>query len=287
MRRLVAVLAALMLAPTAGAAVHGVGAYAVPWGEFPAFQGKGFSLDITKKIPNPAPAAIQIVDARPSGLIAAAARSLHCKRSAAACPIAAKARAALLAKIAADIARDRQNPAVVGLYVQDDYAGNVLGILKAVHALSAQAGLPTVCGFGATLSFSKTGQPPFEFASTSFKHFTQLELLNYSRSACDQPLLYIFSFGKKAPVSDYSMGTLLPKMLSALKAKGWDGKGLIGAPQAWEGLPDTGDQIAEQTQAFCRAGATAITAFAWHIFPDRSPELFNSPGLQAGLIHGW
>jgi hypothetical protein len=264
------------------------GAYAVLPKDVQAFLATpGMSLDLTARVEDPAPPGIAYLDAKPLKIWRPYAQQLHCKLSVSACPISAADQSTILAAVKARAQAAAANPAVVGFYVLDDYTGNVLPLLEKIHqALSTYApGKPVVCGFGGTLDFAAPGGG-YQRDYASLAQYERRELLNYSPRACDGVDLYIYSLGKHAPSSDYSMARLLPVMLGALRAREWNSSLLIGAPQAWEGVPPSAAQVEQQTAAFCKAGAKAITAFTWDNFSDGEPELANSPQLRAGLSAG-
>jgi len=275
-------------AVTVGALRFRGGAYAVLPKDVQAFLATpGMSLDLTARVEDPAPPGIVYLDAKPLKIWRPYAQHLHCKQSVSACPISAANQSTILAAVKARAQAAAANPAVVGFYVLDDYIGNVLPLLEQIdRVLSTYApGKPVVCGFGGTLDFAAPrGGYQRDFASLA--QYERRELLNYSPRACDGVDLYLYSLGKHAPSSDYSMTRVLPVMLGALRARGWDSSLLIGAPQAWEGVPPSAAQLEQQTAAFCKAGATAITAFTWDNFSDGEPELANSPQLRAGLSAG-
>jgi hypothetical protein len=266
--------------------LHRVGAYAVRPGDLALFHKLGFTLAMTDNIAATPPNGVVYLDTQALGQWRAIVRPLQCRGSGAVCPLSANTNAAITRVVSAKIDAAAADPHVAGLYVLDDFLGNVKALLIRIHTIAAAHGLETVCGFGGTLSFSRSGGPaPYSLDYASLAHYEQRELLNATPQACDAAVLYIYSLGNKINASDYSMTNLLPIMLADLRAHGITTWGI--SPQAWEGPPpDTGAQLAEQTTAACHAGASFVLAFTWHNFKPPVPELVDQADLRQGLVQG-
>jgi hypothetical protein len=276
------------------------GAYAVFPSQTKQFERTGLRLALTNHIQRPGDGVIHYVDPRIVNLEAYYFGKYRCNHSPDPCPISTADQQAFLAAVAAELRKQRHNRSVVAYYVLDDYRGNIASVLAQVHAMVAAANRtlahprPTICGFGASLDFTPKNKPPGQYAKeyASLGHFTKLELLNFTPATCDMVQFYIYSFAHHAPVSDYSMQWTMPEMLAELRLRGWNPATtpVIGAPQAWEGVPPTAAQVRQQTAAFCAYGAQAIIAFTWRNFPPTGPkaqpELANSPDMRAGLSQG-
>jgi len=279
--------------------LHQGGAYAVFPPERRLFEQTGLTLALTNHIERPGDGRTRYIDPRVANLEERFFGHYQCHSSTAPCPVDSADEQAFLAAVRHEIAKQHHNSSVVGYYVLDDYIGNIAGILEQVHAMVAADNLtlahprPTICGFGGSLDFQAAdGSGHYEHDFASIGHFARQELLNFTRTACDMVDFYIYSFAHHAPVSDFSMQWTMPVMLAELRLRGWDPATtpVIGSPQAWEGVPPTAAQVAEQTAAFCAYGAQSIVAFTWRNFPptgpQAEPELENSPEMRAGLEAG-
>jgi hypothetical protein len=269
------------VAPPRASIAHRVGAYAVKPADLPLFAATGLTLAQTLNPGVTPPAGVAYDDARVVGTWRDPILAYHCRALATTCPVPASVQAGILAREETILTEDAHNPHVAAVYALDDYVGNVAGLLEDIHTIARADGLPVVCGFGATLDYDKGAG--YEHAYTSLQHFTARELLNVG--GCDYAQLYLYAFGNLTATSDFQMTWLLPAMRADLRAAGFTGA-LIGAPQAWGANPPTGAQLAEQTAAFCEAGAVSVVAFTWHNFPTTTPELADSAGLRKGLADG-
>jgi len=169
------------------------------------------------------------------------------------------------------------DPNLIGYWLLDDYpGGDVRGLMRRVHdEIASEKGpfaRPAICGFNNMRSIE-----------------------NFDPRACDMVAIYLYAHTNRGDDSrpDWSLGSRLPEMLDALRARGWDQRRapLIGMPQAFgdsDGrnfvLPDA-DGVAQQSEAFCRAGAIALLAYSWDDGERRS-QLGNTPSLVQGLKQG-
>ncbi|GEM_PF-4292046 len=211
------------------------------------------------------------------------------------CPISAADRTYMLDHVRELLANDRDQASVAGYYILDDYPGNIVSLLEQVRSLVAASnrGLatprPTVCGFGATLDYRAAPGGPYVPATLERNKFRNVELLNFSPRACDLVTLGVYARDGE-PDSDFSMKNLMPFMLDALRARGWNpsNEPLLGTPMAWGTNPPTSGQLQTETAAFCRAGAQSIVAFTWANFPPSGSikELDNDADLRSGLVGG-
>ena len=179
----------------------------------------------------------------------------------------------LLGGVENDMDQERWDPNVVGVWVLDDWPVSDPGsaaqflpqIASVIHSYAPN--LPTICGFGASLLTNGTGA-----------YFSHL-LDNFTPSGCDEVAFYIYSQPVKTTTKatfDWSMKSLLPTLLAGLKARGWNPKRtpLIGIVQAFGGervnLPGysyrtpTAADIAEQSESYCKAGASGLAFYAWY-----------------------
>jgi hypothetical protein len=186
----------------------------------------------------------------------------------------------------------RRDDTVVAYWVLDDNPGYVRPALELIHKLVQQENLvdqiarPTVCGFGGNLDDSRrpTAQSRAAFDAS---------LTNFTPTGCDVVALYPYaSSGNDADSVDWSMGELLPYMVSALRDRGWDParQPLIGIPQTFRfgnASSPTAEDVQAQTAAYCAAGASAILFYAWDDSASGpKDELFDAPDLRQGASDG-
>lgn len=170
---------------------------------------------------------------------------------------------------------------MIGYYILDDDPGvDVRPMLRGMHKLVEAANQkadfqrPTLCAFNDIRT-----------------------LHNYDPAACDIVMIYLYSRNGQnggAPI-DWSLQDRLPPLLAALRAYGWNPNTspLIGIPQTFsypgqEYASPSKENVATQSEAYCRAGATALIAYAWHdgYVGDNATELYNTPSLVEGLHEG-
>ena len=233
--------------------------------------------------------------------------------------------ASVHAALLPELARDKADPHVVGLYIQDDPMGDTLQLDQDIHAWVAQAGLhiPTICAFGGLLNEDRPTSPAtmrlladqFEGNATTGEHGA---ISNFSPQGCDMVAFYPYDSNASseaaaaaiAAVTDWKMAralwpcgstncSLLNFYKYALSMRGWTPAiPIIGIPQAFgldsvnqNGQRDvtrmpTATQLADETTAFCVGGAQSILAFAWDLPDAGSSTLSNTPSLRAGLTAG-
>lgn len=188
---------------------------------------------------------------------------------------------AVVSMVADYIGKHYNDPNMIGYYILDDDPGvDIRPMLRQIHTLVQAANKradfprPTVCAFNAVST-----------------------LRNYDPTACDIVMIYLYSRnGQNGGAQiDWSLQDRLPTLLTALRAHGWNPvvSPLIGVPQAFSypgrvyATPTTED-VAVQSEAYCRAGAVALIAYAWHdgYQGNDSHELYNTPALVQGLQEG-
>lgn len=193
-------------------------------------------------------------------------------------------------------------PLVQGFWVLDDQPGwetpgYAQPILQQIHAQIARAyaafGLaarPALCGFAGVLG-NPTANPPTQDS------FNAQLLQDYSPSGCDMVAFYNYSNGYSTNIDpggfDWSMTHLLACAdpgaceLGALHhalQHNWPGTPsppLVGVAQAFGGQDQYGDspwfrieptaaELAQQSLAYCQAGARGLLFYAWgnSYFPD-------------------
>jgi hypothetical protein len=220
------------------------------------------------------------------------------------CTMPAPELAGLEREVKAHLARSRKDNRILAYYVLDDYRGPMAGVLSAVHSwvMESNRGSShpkgTLCALAGVLDYTPT---PGAAAVSNDVLFDQA-LTNYSSDWCDMVSLYPYASDQaKADTTDWAMTRVMPRMLAGLRAKGWDPtRSFIGTPQAF-GYPDgvpgsaiapyyltpSAGQLAVQTEAFCRAGAASILAYAWNDGRiGTADELVNTSDLRSGLALG-
>jgi hypothetical protein len=212
----------------------------------------------------------------------------------------------VLGAIRKHLADTANDTALIGYWILDDYPGaDIRPLLEKVHALVISANQASgtaraaICGFGGSLD-SKSWGINHDFAPDRAVGFMRF-VVNFDPKACDIVALYPYATGRVSNHSDidWSMRGILPRMLQALRARGWDQQRqpLIGIPQTFGGrrrdapwlyyvVPDAAD-VATQSAAYCSAGAIALLAFTWHSAKSgERAEMVNSPDLVDGLQRG-
>jgi hypothetical protein len=184
---------------------------------------------------------------------------------------------------------------IKGYWVLDDQPawdiGYAKGLLATVHEMIAATtpGRPAVCGFGGFINANAKGSWNPAIATA------------FSSSYCDMVAFYIYSnsYPSASPPGadafDWSMQSIVPDMMTALKAQGWnqDKQPLIGIAQTWAGprrdlagkytetLPSSAN-LKQQYLSFCRDfHAQGVIGYSWQ---DGSVEGF--PDTNATLAEG-
>ena len=178
----------------------------------------------------------------------------------------------LLSDVRAVATRDRNDPRVLGYWVLDDTPtwdfGSLREVLEEIRKIVPEE-LPTVCGFSAGLLAN--GKDVWEPGLAE----------NFTPRGCDIVAPYIYSDSHDSdspplPNVDWSMSKLLPKIKTSLVENGWDParQELLGVGQAWAGRKTSNGAVTDapspadmykQAEAFCQAGATGISWYAWTI----------------------
>lgn len=216
-----------------------------------------------------------------------------------------KDEAAVLKAIRLHLVETAQDPKVLGYWILDDYPyADIKPMLRAIKALIGEANRtaifprPAICSFGGDLAFKyTTPEPEFRVDNSYF----DLAVSQFDAKACDMVALdpYGSSTSRDHRVIDWTMKDVLPHMMAALRARGWDQRRapLIGVPQThasrdWSTklrytVEPTSEDLVTQIEAYCRAGAVALLAYSWNdITPPPKQELFNTPAMVRGLQQG-
>ncbi|MBO0841412.1 MAG: hypothetical protein J2O49_11395 [Sciscionella sp.] len=169
-------------------------------------------------------------------------------------------------------AHDADNPLVIGYWVLDDTAGwdsgGLRDVLRRVRA-ALPANRPTVCGFSAHLT------------ANGGTDWDRRRAKNFSADGCDVVAPYVYAApqrpgSRSATTVDWSMRSALDAITSSLRDNGWapSRQPMLGIAQAFSGAhasnatvepAPTLAQMADQGEAYCAAGATAIAWYAWQL----------------------
>ncbi len=185
---------------------------------------------------------------------------------------------AVIQGVAERVAKNVAIDHVVGYWILDDYPGaDIRPLLRKIHALVARANLESAFP-RATLC---------EFANVQ-------STVNFDPDACDIAVVAIYTAKDRSP-KDWSLRQRLPQILDALHERGWDQKktplmGILQTFGNYEGLPwalPSETDVAAQAEAYCKAGAIALLAYAWHdSITKPGASLRNTPSLLRGLQAG-
>lgn len=196
---------------------------------------------------------------------------------------------------------------IAAYYILDDYVPNIGSVLSSVYQTLRHTDptRPLVCAFSLPVMPADADAASVASRISVFKR----NLRNYSPKWCDAVMLFSYAPGSVSPKFggpyDWGMTKTLPKALSVLRNRGWrqSSSPLIGVPQTfkfWPRQPAPGTpqslqyregpsttELTTQVAAFCRAGATAIVAYAWRTAIQKTVfALYNSPAFQLGLLAG-
>jgi hypothetical protein len=288
------------VAPDVSWVTHQVGAFGIPQRDLARAANSGVTMSFT--VPGRRAAGTRapgiIVDPFPAGLIQQYLPA-SCQKIRTPCPVSGATRKRLLGDVRKHLASLDGDARVRGLYVVDDYPGNIAQILRDIHELVGESNRQqhsrraTVCPFLAPLDSIDPVHP--DQPATEYHDFLDRALLNYSPEACDIVAAYSYSaIYVPADHVDWSLRTMLPYIRDSLTRRGWDPvrHPFIGIPQAfgydtpkWF-APDP-DQLRTEIDAFCRGGVTAIAGYAWsdgHAGPNT--ELGNDATLRRGFANG-
>lgn len=197
-----------------------------------------------------------------------------------------------------EIARAKKTTLRSGYWILDDWPGSDEGsakpllreITNIIH--TEDPGMPSICGFGAELGVGN--RDLFAPGITE----------NYSPGGCDMVGIYIYSESVQDPRTphtafDWSMSTLLPRMLDSLSRQGWDKNKvpLMGIVQAWAGtrtdvqgyyeITPTAQDIEKQSLSFCQSGAQGINYYGWDDSTVSNIQTSaNNAQIKQGVING-
>ncbi|KKW19626.1 MAG: RHS-related protein, partial [Parcubacteria group bacterium GW2011_GWA2_51_10] len=211
----------------------------------------------------------------------------------------------IMAEARADIA-SMTDPDMIGFYILDDPTFDGEAIAKDIHAVVAESNQtsstkrPTICGIAGYLNWY--GQSVA--STTEYRIVTDRAIRNFSPQGCDivAPYAYAETYVHVSDPSqvDWKMTSLLPYIKTGLAAKGWNINSIpmIGIPQAFF-LTAPGvvkprpEDLTDQAEAYCKAGATALMPFTWDynggILTTGQPPyllMFNTPWLKQSMING-
>ena len=221
------------------------------------------------------------------------------------CQSGACDREKIMAEARADIA-SMTDPDMIGFYILDDPTFDGEAIAKDIHAVVAESNQtsatkrPTICGIAGYLNWH--GQSVA--STTEYRIVTDRAIRNFSPQGCDivAPYAYAETYVHVSDPSqvDWKMTSLLPYIKTGLAAKGWNINSIpmIGIPQAFY-LTAPGvvrprpEDLTDQAEAYCKAGATALMPFTWDynggILTTGQPPyllMFNTPWLKQSMING-
>lgn len=231
------------------------------------------------------------------------------------CSLTATQKQAILNKVKQHLVDTANDPLIVGYMILDDYpGGDVRDVMQGIHDLVVSANTTAVfprfteCDFGGNLDRRTSTTSPWIIDN----HLIDQSLTNFTPTGCDVVMLYLEGYNQQQyynspDLIDWSMTNVLPYTLNALKAKGWNPttQPLIASPQLYDWtltwwqqnnpqqylwlVRPTATSVETQIKAYCQAGATAITGYAWNDpYHDASVkyELFNDSGILTGYKNG-
>ncbi|MGN6413381.1 hypothetical protein [Flexivirga sp.] len=285
---------------------HKAGAYSVPLTDLPRATQEGYTLVFTSSDYLSVPGGSgRIVGAGLTVIDTSIHNALYravCPHGPASCHrLSPLEQAKLATKVTLTVERDEHNPAVAGYLLVDenptDFAPELKMIAGTMRRLGAQ--IPTVCAVGRSLpASSHDDDGPLQNAF-------ERQLRNVSPQWCDAILLYGYAPLGSDPRPnhvDWTMSAELPKTLAKLRTTGWDPtvEPLIGVPQAFVFNPrvyvkggknyrdyfaiQSPAGLAQQTTAFCEAGADSVIAYAWN---DSNRGGVSELGTNANLRQGF
>lgn len=199
---------------------------------------------------------------------------------------------ALLSQVNAYARTSASDPLLAGYWILDDQPDTDFGSLRQVEVEVADIlnhyapSRPTICGVGATLTVG------------GGYSFSPAKLQDVSAPACDEIGIYVYSQAqppariRPSSVYDWSMKPLLSAVHAALQSAGLANLPWVGIGQAWGGTDridgrvisrPTIAQMSDQASAFCKAGASMMTWYAWTL---SSFSNLRSPANDAHLTDG-
>jgi hypothetical protein len=178
---------------------------------------------------------------------------------------------ALLNNMTTHLKAVQNNSQIIAYWVLDDWShdGTAKTALQQMNALIHQytPGKPSICGFSGN--------------SGNYAGKTK----NFSPTGCDMVGLYIYPQSDK----EYDLPTILPALVSGLKAQGWDiaSNPLVGVPLSYGGANGytvpTASQMEREAKAFCNAGATALIYYDFGTGQNGSNNTTIQQGIKAGI----
>ncbi|MDQ2714061.1 MAG: hypothetical protein M3Z08_04065 [Chloroflexota bacterium] len=204
----------------------------------------------------------------------------------------------LITLVKAEIASAKRTTLRAGYWILDDWPGadegSAKSLLREITSIihSEDPGIRSICGFGAELG-------------VNYEDLLNPAVVeNYAPGGCDIVGIYIYSQSVTDPGTsdstfDWSMSTLLPRMLNGLSQQGWDQKKvpLMGIAQAWAGIradfpgyyeiAPTAQDIEMQSLSFCQSGAIGINYYGWNDSTVRNMQTpANNAQIKQGVIDG-
>lgn len=199
---------------------------------------------------------------------------------------------ALIAQVKAYAQASASNRLLAGYWTLDDQPDTDFGSLRQIEVEVAAIlhhyapSRPTICGVGATITIG------------GGYSFNPAKLQDVSTSACDEIGMYVYSQPQRPPrvqgssAYDWNMSSLLSTVQDALQSAGLGNLPWIGIGQAWGGVnrmdgsvvvrPSIA-QMTQQAVAFCHAGASTMTWYAWTLTAFTN---LRSPATDASLADG-
>lgn len=228
------------------------------------------------------------------------------------CSLTDQQKQTILTNVKNHLAQTASDPLIAGYMILDDYpGGDVRDVMQGIHDLVVEANKTAVfprftqCDFGSRLDTRDTVSSPWVTHSSSFDQ----AISNYSPTACDVVMFYFEGYNSPANYNhpeliDWSMSTILPYAMNSLKAKGWNPatQPLIGSPQLYDWTESwwqtnvgtntiwmvrpTSAGVSAQIQAFCQAGAVAISGYAWND-PSHSASVKYELSNDTSILNGY
>jgi hypothetical protein len=220
-----------------------------------------------------------------------------------ACTMSASAQNTLYSEMQSHLDTVGSNPDISGMWLLDDWYGNMLPQLEHIHSMVQASNLkyhvnrPTMCGFSGTLDY-KNPNTGTTFPQTAHQYFDRA-LNNYSPQSCDivSPYVYGVLPYQDTTGSDWAMTNLMPYVISSFEAKGWNPNKAYMVFMAhtysdsanatgWHIALPTASEVETQVSGACRGGAVGIMPFDWDYKQDGTQRLYNTAQLRQGYAAG-